>query len=98
MNGKVNRAAALANVSAYDAEGTKRYIDGAPHIKRFQLSASRFLNWRITGGIGGLKGRCFRQSASSASPLIGDAELTGGRGVTRGSCGAPRQRANSEGG
>ena len=34
---RINRIAALANISAYDAEATKRYIDGAPHIKHASL-------------------------------------------------------------
>jgi len=34
---RINRIAALANVSAYDAEATREYIDGAPHIKHASL-------------------------------------------------------------
>ena len=37
MDERINRIAALANVSAYDAEGTNKYIDGAPHIKHSSL-------------------------------------------------------------
>lgn len=37
MDGRINRLAALANVSAYDAEATRKYIDGAPHIKHSSL-------------------------------------------------------------
>ena len=37
MDERINRVAALANVSAYDAEATKKYIDGAPHIKHDSL-------------------------------------------------------------
>ena len=37
MDERINRIAALANVSAYDAEATKEYIDGAPHIKHDSL-------------------------------------------------------------
>jgi SAM-dependent methyltransferase len=37
MDERINRIAALANVSAYDANATKRYIDGAPHIKHASL-------------------------------------------------------------
>ena len=37
MDRKVNRVAALANISAYDEEGTKSYVDGAPHIKHASL-------------------------------------------------------------
>jgi len=37
MDERINRIATLANVSAYDAEATKEYIDGAPHIKHDSL-------------------------------------------------------------
>ena len=37
MDERINRIAALANVSTYDANATKRYIDGAPHIKHASL-------------------------------------------------------------
>ena len=37
MDNRINRIAALANISAYDEEGTKNYIDGAPHIKHAAL-------------------------------------------------------------
>jgi len=37
MDERINRIAALANVSAYDAEATRNYIDGAPHIKHASL-------------------------------------------------------------
>lgn len=37
MDDRINRIAALANIAAYDAEGTHSYIDGAPHIKHASL-------------------------------------------------------------
>ena len=37
MDERINRIAALANVSVYDAEATNKYIDGAPHIKHSSL-------------------------------------------------------------
>lgn len=37
MDDRINRIAALANVSAYDAELTMKYVDGAPHIKHAEL-------------------------------------------------------------
>jgi len=37
MDKRVNRIAALANISAYGAEATKTYIEGAPHIKHASL-------------------------------------------------------------
>ncbi len=37
MDDRINRIAALANVSAYDAEGTNAYADGSPHIKHAAL-------------------------------------------------------------
>lgn len=37
MDERINRIAALANISAYDAEATKKYIGGAPHIKHASL-------------------------------------------------------------
>jgi SAM-dependent methyltransferase len=37
MDERINRIAALANVSAYNAEATRKYIDGAPHIKHASL-------------------------------------------------------------
>jgi len=37
MDERINRIASLANVSAYDAEATNKYIDGAPHIKHSSL-------------------------------------------------------------
>jgi len=37
MDERINRIAALANISAYDAEATNKYIDGAPHIKHASL-------------------------------------------------------------
>jgi len=37
MDERINRIAALANVSIYDAEGTKEYADGSPHIKHASL-------------------------------------------------------------
>lgn len=37
MDERINRIAALANVLAYDAEASRKYIDGAPHIKHAEL-------------------------------------------------------------
>ena len=37
MDERVNRIAALANVSAYNVKATRKYIDGAPHIKHASL-------------------------------------------------------------
>ena len=37
MDERANRIAALANLSGYDAEATREYIDGAPHIKHASL-------------------------------------------------------------
>jgi SAM-dependent methyltransferase len=37
MDERINRIATLANLSVYDAEATKEYIDGAPHIKHKSL-------------------------------------------------------------
>lgn len=37
MGERINRIAALVNVAAYDAETTREYIDGAPHIKHASL-------------------------------------------------------------
>lgn len=37
MDSRINQIAALANVSAYNEEATRRYIDGAPHIKHVSL-------------------------------------------------------------
>lgn len=37
MDDRANRMAALANISTYDEEATKAYIDGAPHIKHASL-------------------------------------------------------------
>jgi predicted RNA methylase len=37
MDERINRIATLANVSANDAEATREYIDGAPHIKLASL-------------------------------------------------------------
>ncbi|MBA4017518.1 MAG: SAM-dependent methyltransferase [Pirellula sp.] len=37
MDERINQIASLANISAYDAEGTRNYIDGAPHIKHASL-------------------------------------------------------------
>jgi SAM-dependent methyltransferase len=39
MDERLNRVAALANIAAYDAEATKDYVDGAPHIKHAELRA-----------------------------------------------------------
>ena len=37
MDTRINQIAALANVSAYNEEATREYIDGAPHIKHKSL-------------------------------------------------------------
>ena len=37
MDKRINRIAALANASAYEAEATREYIYGAPHIKHASL-------------------------------------------------------------
>lgn len=37
LDERINRIAALANVSAYDPEGSSDYVDGAPHIKHASL-------------------------------------------------------------
>jgi SAM-dependent methyltransferase len=37
MDERINRIAAVANLLAYDAEATREYIDGAPHIKHASL-------------------------------------------------------------
>lgn len=37
MDERINRIAALVNVSAYDTEASKKYIVGAPHIKHDSL-------------------------------------------------------------
>ncbi len=37
MDERLNRVSALANISAYDPEATRKYIDGAPHIKHPSL-------------------------------------------------------------
>ena len=37
MDKRINQVAALANIEAYDSEATKKYIDGAPHIKHASL-------------------------------------------------------------
>jgi len=37
MDERINRIAALANISAYDAKMAKKYIDGAPHVKHASL-------------------------------------------------------------
>ncbi len=37
MDERINQVAALANFSAYDEEATRKYIDGAPHIKHASL-------------------------------------------------------------
>jgi ubiquinone/menaquinone biosynthesis C-methylase UbiE len=34
---RLNKLAALANITAYDSESTRNYIDGAPHIKHASL-------------------------------------------------------------
>ncbi|MGH8461582.1 MAG: class I SAM-dependent methyltransferase [Stenotrophobium sp.] len=37
MDDRINRIAALANVSAYDEEAARNYADGAPHVKHASL-------------------------------------------------------------
>jgi SAM-dependent methyltransferase len=37
MDERINRIAALANVSTYNAEATREYIDAAPHVKHAAL-------------------------------------------------------------
>ncbi|MEZ5333260.1 MAG: class I SAM-dependent methyltransferase [Thermoanaerobaculia bacterium] len=37
MDGRADRAASLANLSAYDAEATRRFVEGAPHLKHAAL-------------------------------------------------------------
>ena len=37
MDERIHRIAALANVSAYDAQATRTYVDGAPHVKHASL-------------------------------------------------------------
>jgi len=37
MDERINRIASLANASAYDAKATRKYINGAPHIKHTSL-------------------------------------------------------------
>jgi ubiquinone/menaquinone biosynthesis C-methylase UbiE len=37
MDKRINRIAALANAAVYDSEASKKYIDGAPHIKHSSL-------------------------------------------------------------
>lgn len=37
MDERVNRIAALANVTAYDSERTRQYVDEAPHVKHASL-------------------------------------------------------------
>ena len=37
MDERINRIAALSNISTYDEEATKTYIDGAPHVKHPSL-------------------------------------------------------------
>ncbi|HOT90857.1 MAG TPA: class I SAM-dependent methyltransferase [Anaerolineae bacterium] len=39
MDERINRVAALANMSAYGSEATRKYIDGAPHVKHASLRA-----------------------------------------------------------
>jgi len=39
MDERIHRVAALANISAYGPEATRKYIDGAPHIKHASLRA-----------------------------------------------------------
>lgn len=37
MDERINRVAALANISAYDAVSSREYIDAAPHVKHASL-------------------------------------------------------------
>jgi SAM-dependent methyltransferase len=37
MDDRANRTAALANIAAYGPEATRKYVDGAPHIKHASL-------------------------------------------------------------
>jgi SAM-dependent methyltransferase len=37
MDERINQIAALANVSSYDEDATREYVDGAPHIKHTSL-------------------------------------------------------------
>ncbi len=37
MDKRINQVAALANITTYDEEKTKEYVDGAPHIKHASL-------------------------------------------------------------
>jgi SAM-dependent methyltransferase len=37
MDERLNKVAALANIGTYDSEGTRKYTDGAPHIKHASL-------------------------------------------------------------
>ncbi len=37
MDERINKIAALANVLAYDVEASRKYVDGAPHIKHAAL-------------------------------------------------------------
>lgn len=37
MDERINRVAALANISAYDREAGRKYLDAAPHIKHASL-------------------------------------------------------------
>jgi len=37
MDRRINRIAALANVFSYDADATRKYVDGAPHVKHAAL-------------------------------------------------------------
>lgn len=37
MDDRVNRVAALANAAMYDSEATRKYVDGAPHVKHAAL-------------------------------------------------------------
>ena len=36
-NERINKVAASANAAMYDSEATRKYIDGAPHIKHSEL-------------------------------------------------------------
>ncbi len=37
MDERINKVAALANISAYNKEATNEYIEGAPHIKHYSI-------------------------------------------------------------
>ena len=61
MDERINKLAVLANAVMYDSKATRKYIDGAPHIKHSTLrslySKLAYFSWRILKGniVGGLK-------------------------------------------